>query len=247
MALELTDRKHDVIATARNASRLDDLEVSERYALDITDDGSVAKVASAVGAVDILVNNAGIGAGGPLEEIPIDVVRLVFETNVVGAYRVTQAFLPEMRKRRSGRIINVSSIAANMVMPLGTLYSASKRALETMSEALRLELGHLGINVVVIEPPILATQFGANSLSTSTTTPEYVDLIERRNKAIVRYIANMMPVEEAIGTMCDIIEMERPEFRYPIGEQSKARWAQRQTQSDAEYEAMIFEQFGFAE
>ena len=123
-AVELTKRGHEVVATARRPETLADLDVADRLALDVDDDASVASLRDAAGQVDVLVNNAGFEVSGPIEKVPLDEVRRMFETNVFGALRMIQAFLPAMRERGSGTIVNVSSVAGRAAAPLGALYSA---------------------------------------------------------------------------------------------------------------------------
>src|SRR5581483_10227219 len=129
-AVELTKRGFEVVATARRPETLDDLDVAERLRLDV---------------VDVLVNNAGFEVSGPLERVPVDEVKRMFETNVFGALRMIQAVLPSMREKGGGTIVNVSSVAGRAVAPLGGAYSASKWALEALSEGLHIEMRHFNI------------------------------------------------------------------------------------------------------
>src|SRR4051794_17931133 len=141
-AEELTSRGHHVIATARRPETLADLDVAERLALDVDSDDSVAAALAAAGEFDVLVNNAGFGVGGPVEKVPLAEVRRMFETNVFGAVRMMQGVLPAMRERGQGTVVNVTSVAGVAVSPLSAFYSATKFALEAITEAARLELGH---------------------------------------------------------------------------------------------------------
>ena len=111
-ALELTARGYEVVATARRPGTIADLEVAEKLALDVDSDSSVAEAVAAAGPVDVLVNNAGFGVEGPIESVPIDEVRRMFETNVFGSVRMIQAVLPGMRERARGAIVNVTSAPA---------------------------------------------------------------------------------------------------------------------------------------
>ena len=132
-AVELTKRGHEVVATARRAAAIDDLDVAARLALDVDDDESVVRAVQAAGELDGLVNNAGFGISGPVEQIPLDDVRAMMETNYLGVVRMVQAVLPAMRARGSGTIVNVSSIAGRVAPPLGGFYAASKFALEGLT------------------------------------------------------------------------------------------------------------------
>ncbi len=108
----------------------------------------------------VLVNNAGYSQGGPIEQVPMDAVRRQFETNVFGAIRMVQLVLPGMRRQRWGRIVNVSSMGGRLTFPGGGLYHASKYALEALSDALRFEVRGFGVDVDLIEPGLIVTEFG---------------------------------------------------------------------------------------
>jgi len=144
----------------------------ETVEMDVRDDASVASALAEVhaqaGPIDALVNNAGIGYIAAMEEVKMEHLRQQFETNFFGAVRVIQAVLPEMRERRRGRIINVSSIAGKLVLPLFGAYSGSKFALEGMTDALRLEVYPFGIDVVLIEPGYIPTNFQNTSIELSS-------------------------------------------------------------------------------
>jgi len=130
---------------------------------DVTDDATlvalVDRVLAETGRVDVLVNNAGYGSFGAVEDVSLDEARRQFEVNVLGAARLCQLVLPAMRAQGSGRIINVSSVGAKMYQPLGGWYHATKYALEGLSDCLRLELKPFGIDVVIVEPGGVATEF----------------------------------------------------------------------------------------
>ena len=157
-ALDLARSNRPVYATARRLDTLTELERAgcRILPLDVTDDESmraaVGVVESECGAVGALVNNAGYAVYGPVEQVPIDDVRRQFETNVFGLARLTQLVLPAMRARRSGTIVNVSSMGGRVTLPGGAFYHASKYALEAISNALRFEVAPFGIAVVVVEP-----------------------------------------------------------------------------------------------
>ncbi len=173
-ALMLAGEGARVFAAARSTDKLNALADEaaangwhiEPLTLDVTSAASIAAAAEHISAatdgygLDILVNNAGYGLMGPLEEIDLDAVRQQFETNVFGLLAVTQQFLPAMRRRRRGRIINVSSIGGRLALTYGGAYTASKFAVEALSDTLRLEVAPWNIHVSVIEPGPIATEFG---------------------------------------------------------------------------------------
>jgi NAD(P)-dependent dehydrogenase (short-subunit alcohol dehydrogenase family) len=162
---------HRVYATARRLDSIRDLASCGCHvlALDVCDDASmqaaVAEVEKNEGAVGVLVNNAGYGSEGPIEEIPMEEIRRQFETNVLGLIRLTQLALPGMRRQRWGRVINLSSMGGRMVLPGGGIYHATKYAVEALSDALRFEVQGFGIDVVVIEPGAIKTEFGNTAIA----------------------------------------------------------------------------------
>src|SRR5579863_9745174 len=151
----LANRGHSVVAT--DVSAFSGSEGIQARVLDVTSDDSVARCLNEVGALDAIVNSAGISGGGPVEDYPLDRIRQMFETNTLGALRVIQAVLPAWRKRGSGVIVNVSSVNGRVSSPLRAAYSASKFALEALTESLHLEVRHFGIRSVLIEPGLIDT------------------------------------------------------------------------------------------
>ncbi|SHG94066.1 Short-chain dehydrogenase [Kaistia soli DSM 19436] len=147
-------RQWNVIATMR-APREDILPRSENLRvlpLDVTSDASIARAIEAAGPIDALVNNAGIGVVGAFEATPMPHIRKVFDTNTFGVMAMTQAVIPQMRERRSGVIVNVTSSATLAPMPLAAAYTASKQAIEGFTGSLAHELGHFDIRVKLVEP-----------------------------------------------------------------------------------------------
>jgi NAD(P)-dependent dehydrogenase (short-subunit alcohol dehydrogenase family) len=171
-ALYLHARGHHVIGTGRNEKALDELRSSgiDALKLDVTSAASIDAAKLEVDritggrAIDVLVNNAGYGQVGPIEMLSDADVRAQFDTNVFGLLAVTRAFLPGMRARGFGRVINVSSVGGRMVFPLMGIYHATKYALEAISDAMRLELRQFGIRVSLIEPGYIKTDFTATSI-----------------------------------------------------------------------------------
>lgn len=170
-AVLLAENGYRVFATGRSPEKRAQLEAEARerqlpletLEMDVCDDSSVeravAEVETRAGGIDILINNAGVGYMAVMEEIRMEDLRRQFETNFFGVVRVTQRVLPQMRERRRGRIINMSSIAGKISLPVFGPYSGSKYALEGMTDALRLEVYPFGIHVVLIEPGYIPTGF----------------------------------------------------------------------------------------
>jgi NAD(P)-dependent dehydrogenase (short-subunit alcohol dehydrogenase family) len=165
-ALRLARGGWPVFATARRPESIEDLrEAGARtLALDVTDDDSmraaVAAVEEAHGAVGVLVNNAGYSQSGAVETVPLDAARRQFETNVFGLARLTQLALPKMREQGWGKIVNLSSMGGRLTFPGGGWYHATKHAVEALSDALRFEVKGFGVDVIVIEPGLITTEFG---------------------------------------------------------------------------------------
>ncbi|HEY0045233.1 MAG TPA: SDR family oxidoreductase [Flavobacterium sp.] len=153
-----------VYGTSRNPQNYQS-SVFPLLALDVRDAGSiksaVAEVISRSGRIDIVINNAGVGITGPLEEIPMSEIKNNFETNFYGPIEVMKAVLPQMRKQRSGLIINITSIAGYMGLPYRSVYSASKGALELITEALRMEVKSFGIHITNVAPGDFATNIAS--------------------------------------------------------------------------------------
>jgi len=155
-----------VYATARRLESIADLESAgcRTLALDVTDEESmvaaVRQVEETHGAVGVLINNAGYSQSGAVETVPLDAARRQFETNVFGLARLTQLVLPKMRDQRWGKIVNLGSMGGKLVFPGGGWYHATKHALEAVSDALRFEVRGFGIDVILLEPGLITTEFG---------------------------------------------------------------------------------------
>ena len=244
-ALELDRRGFHVFAGVRSdddGQRLRD-QASERLTpimIDVTDEAMIASAAEAVteavGEAGLagLVNNAGIVVPGPLEIIPLDKLRLQFEINVIGQIAVTRAFLPLLRTAK-GRILNMSSISGRVAAPFVGPYSASKFALEALSDALRGELRHWGIDVSVIEPGNVDTPIWEKSAAAADTASAelpaealelYQDDLDALRAMARRSAATAMPVERVVRAVVHALTARRPKTRYMVGGKAKlAAWA----------------------
>ena len=175
-ALWLAARGHRVFAGGRNDAAMESRRAAaagtalETVKLDVTDAASIAAAKATIFArtgghgIDVLVNNAGFGVLGPTELISDEDMRAQYETNVFGLMSVTRAFLPEMRARRRGRVVNVSSIGGLYTLPLFGVYNSTKYAVESLSDALRVELAPFGVHVSLVEPGAIHTNFTDRSL-----------------------------------------------------------------------------------
>ncbi len=165
-ALQLIKEGHIIYGAARRVDQMQDLVNAGGHALsmDVTNENQIAEGVQQIlkeqGKIDVLVNNAGYGLYGAVEDIPMEEARRQFEVNIFGLASITKEILPHMRAQKSGKIINISSMGGKIYTPLGAWYHATKHALEGWSDCLRLELKDHNINVVLVEPGIIATEFG---------------------------------------------------------------------------------------
>ena len=190
-ALRLAQGGWTVYASARREESLVELAGSgcRTLPLDVTDEASmhsaVERVEQECGAVGVLVNNAGYSQSGAIETVPLDVARRQFETNVFGAMRLIQLVLPKMRAQHWGKIVNVGSMGGRLTFPGGGYYHATKHALEALSDALRFEVHGFGIDVILLEPGLITTEFGnaaAASMAHNTSAGE--DPYEKFNATV---------------------------------------------------------------
>jgi NAD(P)-dependent dehydrogenase (short-subunit alcohol dehydrogenase family) len=210
LAAELHSRDYDVVATARHVADLAELETDDKIPLDVTDPKSVEAAVAAAGELEVLVNNAALTVQAPVEAVPLDVFRSVLETNVLGPLRLMQAFLPSMRKRGRGTIVNISSGAVRSAPQLQGTYSASKAALELLSETLRKELQPFGVRVVVISAGGIRTEMRARQ--EKYASEPYADLVEQFEARMADYEkrGGGSPPEEIAKAITDLIEERDP-------------------------------------
>ena len=257
-AEHLAERGHTVYATARRPESIQDLEAKgcRTLALDVTDEQSMAAAVSAVedaeGAIGALVNNAGYSQSGAVESVELGEVRAQFETNVFGLVRMCQLVLPGMRSRGAGRIVNVSSMGGKLTFPGGGVYHATKYAVEALSDALRFEVAGFGVQVVLIEPGLIKTEFASaavGSLNRGTAADgPYADF----NQAVAASTAGAYegPTAKLGGgpeTVAKAIERaitaRRPRTRYPVTPSARLIMGQRALFSDRMWDRFVGTQF----
>jgi len=209
--------------------------------LDVDDDASVRRgvqeVIARSGRIDALVNNAGIGGGGPIEDVPIEFAKSMFETNYFGTIRMIQAVLPRMRERRSGAIVNVSSIAGRLAIAGHGHYSAVKHALEAASEALAQEVLAFGIRVAVVEPGVVVTPIFSKARRFADPASPYRVHVHR---LLLFYQMQMkMPSQpsDVAAVIYEAVTTPEPKLRWLVGEDARRLTAGRQRLSDEEYVA----------
>ena len=232
-AIALAQQGHRVYAAAR---RMDRMEPLRRYGvrlirMDATDEASmqecVKQVLDTEQRIDVLINNAGYGYFGAVENVPMDDARHQMEVNVFGLARLCQLVLPAMRRQRSGRIINVASVAGKTVMYYGGWYHVSKYSVEALSDALRMEVKPFGIDVVLIEPGAIKTDWGliaADHLAqTSSGTPYEETGIMMADNLRAVYESDLPSSPSVVRkAICRAVNAKHPRTRYRIGRMADA-------------------------
>ena len=234
-----------VYGAARRTDRLQALTTDgiRPLVMDVTDDASMSsgvnRILEETGRIDVLVNNAGYGSYGAIEEV-----------NVFGLARLTQLITPHMRTRGSGTIINISSIGGKLTTPLGGWYHATKYAVEALSDALRIELSPFGIDVVVVEPGGIRTEWAsiaADHLEATAEGSAYADQIRgvagaMRSESNRRHYS---PPEVIARTVGKIVTARHPRTRYAVGFMAKPLIAARRVLPDRAFDQLIGAAFGF--
>lgn len=232
LAVRFVRAGYPTYATARRPEAISDLEDLGciPLALDVTDRASVEAAVRRTerdqGAVGILINNAAIGLMTPLETVPMETVRQQYETNVFGLLRVCQAVLPAMRKAGAGRIVNIGSSGGEWTTPAGGVYQATKYAVDSMSDALRMETRAFGIEVVLIEPGAISSDFAKNGAVLGAEGGPYALLMRGVDKLTSRAIEPGAPGTWSPAEVAEHVfrasTTPRPRSRYRIGFVSKA-------------------------
>jgi NADP-dependent 3-hydroxy acid dehydrogenase YdfG len=227
-AYALGDAGFTVYAAARRTERMSALR--ERgvrvHAVDVTDDDSMVQFVDTIlaeaGQIDVLVNNAGYGSYGSIEDVPLDEGRRQFDVNVFGLARMTQLVLPHMRERRSGYIVNISSMGGRIWEPLGGWYHATKFAVEGLSDSLRAEVSPFGVKVVVIEPGTIKSEWGniaAERLEATSAHTAYANQAKLVARGLRSSETSRISSEPGVvaAAVVRAVGRKRPRTRYPVG------------------------------
>lgn len=247
-SLALARGGYHTIATMRSLAKADPLRDAaekegiplEVRALDVTDRVSIETLMGQIEVPDVLVNNAGIGGAGPLEIVPEEDHRAIFDTNYFGAIRMIQAVLPGMRERGSGTLANITSGAGRFPAPNQVPYAASKHALEAASDALAMEIGRFGLRVVIIEPGVSLTNVfeNASEMTYFDKQSPYLDLMRRNGKLFKALMKTATPPAEVARRIVEVLRSDDPSLRVVIGEDARQLIEGRQRISDAEWVAL---------
>jgi NADP-dependent 3-hydroxy acid dehydrogenase YdfG len=274
-AAALVQGGHTVYATARRIETLDGLEAlgAHPLVLDVTSEESMVAAVKTVeaehGQVGTLINNAGYGEYGPIEEADLTAVRTMFETNVFGLARLTQLVLPAMRRARSGRIVNIGSMGGRITFPVGGFYHATKYAVEAISDALRVEVRPFGIDVILVEPGLIRSNFenrinetlelgakrragrgkgsGSASGSGSGSNSAYAALLAANERSTTGSYANdfMATGPESVAVVIvKALQSAHPRSRYVVTPAAKALINLRRFGGDRVWDATMRRRFG---
>lgn len=262
-AILFASEGYRVFAAGRNAEKRAALEQLaeekglplETVDLDVTSDDSASRAITEIerraGPVSVLVNNAGIAIAAVMEEVSVDDLRKQFETNVFGAVRMTQRVLPAMRERRSGRIINMSSVAGKVSNPLFGPYSGSKHALEAISDAMRMEVAPFGIRVVLIEPGFIPTNINRAAAELSSRYMDhaaaspyaraYLSVLKMVQKSVAR---SKTTPEDCARVILSAVRAANPRARYTVTREAQMTIAMRWLLSDRRMDKMTMRMLG---
>jgi len=255
-AERLAEDGWNVHATARRPESIEDL--AQRgcvtHGLDVTDERSMESAVAEVergGPIGALVNNAGYSQSGALETIPLDSVRRQFETNVFGLLRMCQLVLPSMRSAGSGRIVNLSSMGGKLTFPGGGVYHGTKHAVEALSDALRFEVREFGVDVVVIEPGLITTEFGETAAGSLDQIEEHGPY-SKFNANVAKVTANAYtgPMarfgagpEAVAAKISKALTAGRPRTRYTVTASAKAMLGMRRLSTDRMWDRFVRSQY----
>lgn len=246
----LHEQGHKVYGAARRVENMSDLKEKGMgvVSLDLTDDQSIKNAVNSVlekeGRIDVLINNAGYGFYGAAEEVSIKDAKRQFEVNIFGLARITQLVLPGMRANRSGRIVNISSMGGRIYTPFGSWYHATKHALEGWSDCLRLEVKSFGIDVVVVQPGGIKTDWGfiaAENLKKTSGDGNYSALANKvADKLTENYTGNQMTPVDVLGkVIAKAATNKNPRIRYVSGYMAKPSIFIRKWFSDKIFDGVV--------
>ncbi len=249
-AYKLFENGFVVYGAARRTEKMKDLEEKGIHviALDVTDEKSmvncVDRIMQKEGRIDVLVNNAGYGSYGAIEDVPLEEARRQFEVNIFGLARLTQLVLPSMRKQHDGKIVNISSMGGKIYTPFGGWYHATKHALEGLSDCLRLELKKFGIDVIIVEPGGILTDWGpiaAANLKKTSGAGVYADAATKSADGLAKmYTTNQLTDPKVIAkTIYKAVTDHRPKRRYAKGYMAKPSIFLRKWLGDGIFDMII--------
>lgn len=241
-ALHFARQGYKVFAGARNPAAVESHPNIVAVALDVDRDESVRNAVDRVqreaGAIDVLVNNAGIGFASAVEYAPLEKVRAVFETNFYGAVRMMQATLPSMRERRSGTIVNITSVMGHLTLGCHAFYAASKFALAAVSESLAIEVKPFGIRVAIIEPGVILTPIWNKGEAVMPEGHGYELAMGRLWRLFAAQLADGTTADAVAASVYEAVHTTSPKLRYAVGADAEVMVSARDRLSAAEWEGL---------
>jgi NAD(P)-dependent dehydrogenase (short-subunit alcohol dehydrogenase family) len=258
-SLLLARNQFTTYATMRNLNKsegLREIATKEKIPLkvaqlDVNNDSSVDNAIDSIikenGKIDLLVNNAGYDLFGSLEDASIEEIREQFETNFFGVVRTTKAVVPTMRKQRSGTIVNISSVGGRLgLTPFGTAYHASKFAIEGLTESLRHELAEFNINIILVEPGAIRSNFVDNIKTVkgfdSNKSP-YAKTVQQMFQGLDTFFASSSHPVDVAQVILNAVNSPSPELRYPVGKDAESIFKARTELSDRDLEKWVRESY----
>ena len=250
-AQKLLEENYIVYAAARRVERMGELEAAGAVVLkmDVTNEddivGGVERIKREQRGVDILINNAGFGLFGAMEDTPLEEARYQFEVNLFGVARLTQLVLPHMRERGAGKIVNVSSIGGRIYTPLGSWYHATKHALEGWSDCLRFELRDFGIDVIIVQPGAIRTEFTsvafgpAMERSSGTAYSGFTSGMRAMRERTERNQSLGSPPSVIADKIYKAVRARHPKTRYAAGKYARPLLLLRRLISDRMYDRIM--------
>jgi len=217
--------------------------------LDVNNDKSVAdaidRIVGEKDRIDVVVNNAGYGFTGALEETSMDEIKSQFETNFFGAVRVMKSVIPIMRKQMTGIIVNTTSLSGKVPLPLESVYTASKFALEGISESIQYELEPLRIKIIIVEPGGVGSSFLKSSRApkASDLNSSYRSIENKISESFKQWSQNLMHPSEVAKVVLEAVTSDNPDLRYTVGKDASTMIERRKNMSDREFHDMINKQF----
>ncbi|MDE5421982.1 oxidoreductase [Ancylomarina sp. DW003] len=250
-AIQLASKGYIVYAAARRTNKLKELESYgiRSITLDVTQEDSIINcvktIIKAGNRIDILVNNAGYGSYGAVEDVPIEEAKYQFEVNIFGLARLSQEIIPHMRNQKSGKIINISSIGGRFGEPHGAWYHATKFALEGFSDSLRMELKQFGIDVVVVQPGAITSEWNKiarDKMFQTSGSTAYGDLV-KKHISLFKYAETRSSSPKVIADVIfKAIKSSRPKTRYVAGEGAKPLVFLKKLLSDKSFDKLLLGQ-----
>lgn len=253
IARRLIEDGYQVYVAARSVNKMVDLSKlgAQPLLMDVSKDDEIVAgvniILAQTGGVDVLVNNAGFGLYGPVEEISIEEARYQFDVNVFGAARLTQLLLPAMRAKKSGHIINITSMGGKMYSALGAWYHATKHAMEGWSDCLRLEVSNFGIKVVIVEPGVIETGFGdgaTESIVKRSASGPYGNMVQMVAKSIQHTYGQGKGSDPSMiaDVVSRAVASQKPKTRYAAGKMAKMLIRMRVWLGDRIFDRLILSQ-----